>query len=255
MTRIVLKINAIIAIMTICSTAVYAEGRASQAVKEAAQNNQFAFVMFYRADDALTRQMSQVLESTLSTREDAVIVPVQIGDAAEHELIKRFDATRIPLPATAVLAPNGAVCTVYPQRVSDAQLIAAIVSPAQAKCLKALQEQKIVVLCAQPTAAADVPSGVTEFREDLFFSDRTEVVTVLANDPAETKFLNQLRVPTNRSNSIVAFMAPPGVMIGVYDGSITHAQLAQQLAAAGKCCDDENCQHHKSAGAQQPPRR
>ncbi|TWT51689.1 hypothetical protein KOR42_33750 [Thalassoglobus neptunius] len=255
MTRIVKGLNVFIAIVTICSSTVSAESRASQAVKEAAQNDQFAFVMFYRAEDALTQQMRQVLESSLSTRDDAVIVPVQIGDATEHELIKRFDATRIPLPATAVLAPNGAVCTVYPQRVSSAQLIAAIVSPAQAKCLKALQEQKIVVLCAQPTSDAEVPSGVTEFKEDLFFSERTEVVSVLATDPAETKFLNQLRVPTDRTNSIVAFMAPPGVMIGVYDGSITHAQLAQQLAAAGKCCDDENCKHHQSAGAQQPPRR
>ncbi len=225
-----------------------------QAVATAAQNNQFPFVMFYRSNDTAAQTMHGTIKSTLAERRDAVIVPVQISDKAEQALIKKFDATRIPMPAVAVLAPNGAVCSVFPQKVTSHQLAAAIVSPGQASCLKALQDKKIVVLCAQPAPSAEIPVGVRQFQADKLYSNRTEVVTVMATDPNEAKFLKQLRVPANQRTPVVAFMAPPGVMIGVFNGNITHNELAQKLAAAGKCCDDENCKHHQAAG-NQPLRR
>lgn len=257
MTRIVstygLTVALLSAFLTTCPSA-HAAGRGELAAATAAGNNQFAFVMFYRSNDAATQNMHETLTSTLADRQDAIIVPVQIGDANEASLIQKFDATRIPMPAVAVLAPNGAVCSVLPQRVSDKQLLACIVSSGQAKCLKALQDGKIVALCALPSADVEIPMGVKQFQADKLFTERTTVVSVLASDESEAKFLNQLRVPTNQRIPVVAFMAPPGVMIGVFNGDITHNELAQKLAAAGKCCDDENCKHHQATG-NQPSRR
>ncbi|MEM6467987.1 MAG: hypothetical protein AAF802_00350 [Planctomycetota bacterium] len=257
MTRIVstygMTVALLSAFLTVSSSA-HAASPGEQAVAAAAQNNQFAFVMFYRGNDASTQAMHGTIQSTLAERRDAVIVPVQIGDKAEQALVKKFDATRIPMPAVAVLAPNGAVCSVFPQKVTSHQLTAAIVSPGQASCLKALQDKKIVVLCAQPAPSTEIPVGVRQFQADKLYSNRTEVVTVTASDPGEAKFLKQLRVPTNQRTPVVAFMAPPGVMVGVFNGNVTHNELAQKLAAAGKCCDDENCKHHQAAG-KQPSRR
>jgi hypothetical protein len=221
----------------------------SDAVDAAARNNQFAFVMFYRGNDAAAQKMHGVLKSTLGGRKDAVIVPVQINNTAEQALIKQFDATRIPMPAMAVLAPNGAVCTVVPQRVSPQQVTNAIVSNGQAKCLKALQDKKIVLLCAQPSAGSTIPTGVQQFQADTLYKDRSTVVALNATDPAESKFLKQLRIRTDQRSPVVALMAPPGVMVGVFNGNVSHDLLAQKLAAAGKCCDDENCKHEKAAAA------
>ncbi|QDV68073.1 hypothetical protein Poly24_17790 [Rosistilla carotiformis] len=228
---------------------------AEQAIQAASANNQFAFVMFYRGNDAPTQAMHGTLQTTLANRQDAVIVPVQIGDAAEQALVKHYDATRMPMPATAVLAPNGAVCSVFPQKATSQQLTAAIVSTGQAQCLKALQDRKLVLLCAQPSAGASIPMGVRQFQADKLYENRTEVVTVIANNPAEAKFLQQLRVKTDQPAPVVAFMAPPGVMVGIFNANVSLDDLAQKLAAAGKCCDDENCKHHKSAEASQPSRR
>lgn len=257
MTRIVSTYGLTVALLSaflIVSPSAHAASAGEQAVSSAARNNQFAFVMFYRGNDTAAQAMHGTIKSTLADRRDAVLVPVQIGDNAEQALVKKFDATRIPMPAVAVLAPNGAVCSVFPQKVTSHQLSAAIVSPGQASCLKALQDKKIVVLCAQSAPSAEIPVGVRQFQADKLYSSRTEVVTVMATDPNEAKFLKQLRVPTNQRTPVVAFMAPPGVMIGVFNGNITHNELAQKLAAAGKCCDDENCKHHQAAG-NQPSRR
>lgn len=226
-----------------------------QAVKTAATQDQFAFILFYRSNDAATGSMHQTLQSTLSNRDDAAIVPVQVSDPAERELISHFDATRLPMPAVAVLAPNGAVTSVFPQRVAPEQLTAAIVSPGQAECLKALQNQKIVLLCVQPQGNETIPAGVRDFQADDLYKHRTEIVSVRANDPAEARFLRQLRLRTDQPSSVVAFMAPPGVMLGTYNSNVTMEVLAQKLAAAGKCCDDPTCKHHRSTNGNPPQRR
>jgi len=239
-------------VLTVClaawsiSSAQAAElSKGDQSVQAAAQQDQYAFIMFYRANDSATQAMHQTLQSTLSTRPDATVVPVWIGDADEQGLISRFDATRIPMPAVAVLAPNGAVTTVFPQSVAPQQLTAAIVSKGQATCLKALQDRKIVLLCAQADVSQPVPTGVQQFQADALYKDRTQVVTLQASDPSESRFLKQLGMPTNQPHSVVAFMAPPGVMLGTYNGDVTFDTLAQRLAAAGKCCEDPNCKHHR----------
>lgn len=258
MTRIVSTYGLTVALLSAFLTVSHSAHAASpgeQAVASAARNNQFAFVMFYRGNDAAAQAMHGTIKSTLAERRDAVVVPVQISDNAEQALIKKFDATRIPMPAVAVLAPNGAVCSVFPQKVSEQQLTAAIVSPGQANCLKALQDKKIVVLCAQPSTTAEIPVGVRQFQADKLFTERTEVIPVLASDPNEAKFLQQLRVRTDQRTPVVAFMAPPGVMLGVFNGNVTHDILAQKLAGAGKCCDDENCKHHQATGGNQSSRR
>ncbi len=239
----------------VVAQAARAASPAEQAIGAAAANNQFAFVLFYRGNDASTKTMHSTLQSTLANRHDAVVVPVQIGNAAEQVLVKQFDATRMPMPAVATLAPNGAVCSVYPRRVTKQQLAAAIVSRGQTQILKALQDRKLVLLCAQPTAGSPVPAGVQQFRADKLYSNRTEVVTVLANDPAEAEFLTKIGVKPGQPTSVIAFMAPPGVMVGTFNANVSFDVLAEKLAAAGKCCDDENCKHHKSAQASASKRR
>ena len=243
-TAIALTMTLATACLAMAQTA-HAASPAEQAIQAAAANNQFAFVMFYRGNDAATQTMHGTLQSSLANRQDAVIVPVQIGNAAEQTLVSQYDATRMPMPATATLAPNGAVCSVFPRRVTGQQLAAAIVSPGQTQILKALQDRKLVLLCAQPTAGTPVPVGVQQFQADELYSNRTEVVSVLANDPAEAEFLTKIGVKPSQPTSVVAFMAPPGVMVGTFDANVSSDVLASKLAAAGKCCDDENCKHHK----------
>lgn len=258
MTRTVSGILALLVVTAFCDrpTADAAELSGGQhTLAAAAQQDQHTYLLFYRGNDAETQGMHRIVQSTAAERTDAVMLAIRIDDASEQSLIDRFDATRTPLPATVVLAPNGAITSLFPQRVTPQQLQAAIVSDAQAECLKALQEQKIVLLCAQPEGIESVPAGVQQFQADAHFASRTQVVTVQANDPAEAKFLNQLKMPTNQPTSVVAFMAPPGVMLGIYNANVTHSMLAQKLAAAGKCCDDPNCKHHQSAGGQRPASR
>jgi len=237
------------------ATNVNAAGPGQQSIEAAASNNQFSFVLFYRTSDANTQKMFKTLQATLQPRNDAVAVPVNVTDAANGDIVSKFDATRIPLPAVVAIAPNGAVCSAFPRKIVAEQIEASFVSPGQATCLKALQDNQIVLLCVYPANGATVPPAVKAFSENQMYRERTQVVSVRSDDPAESRFLKQLNVPANRQTASIAFMAPPGSMLGVFDQSVSFETLAETIAAAGKCCEDENCKFNKAAAKEGSARR
>ncbi len=229
-------------------TGAQADERGKEAVQAASRAGRFAFIVFYRTGDEATKSMHRTVRDFVADRSDAVLVPVNVSKRSETHLIEQFDATRLPMPAVAVVAPNGAVCSVLPGKVSGGQLASCIVSQGQAECLKSLQDGKLVVLCAQPSSDASLPRGVKEFVADDLYRNRTRVVSVLSSEPGESRFLRQLRVSAPEGESVVALMAPPGVMVGVFGADVSGAEMAEKLAAAGKCCDDENCRYRRTAG-------
>jgi hypothetical protein len=137
---------------------------AQQQLNAAAAEGQYAFLVWQRGDDAATQAMrSTVAAHVERSAGKAVLVPVTVNDPAEAQLVARFDATRTPLPCVMGLAPNGAVTGVYPLQVSAEQLQRAILTPKYSEMVKALQEQKLVVVCLQPRNGGTVPAGVAEF--------------------------------------------------------------------------------------------
>ncbi len=219
--------------------------RAQQTLQQAASQKKMTFIMFFRKDDASTRAMYKTLSEETSQLSNAGVVTVNVTDQAESELVSRFDAGRLPLPAVVAVAPNGAVSGVFPQKLKPIQVHNAIVSPIQAECIKALQDKKIVLLCAQPDSGAYVPKGVQEFQKDPEFSQRTHVVNVRASNPAEAKFLKLFKVSSSVSSPVTVFMAPPGKLLGVYRTDVSNKTLTETIVAAGACCSDPNCKHKK----------
>jgi hypothetical protein len=121
--------------------------------------------------------------------------------------------------------------------------------------MRALQDKKLVLLCVQPAGTQQVPVGVQQFRSDKLNVNRTHLVSIQAGDPAEAKFLQQLKVPSDTQSAVTAFMAPPGVLLGTYNDKVTPTILMNRLAAAGQCCADPNCKHRQAASAAKPTTR
>ena len=159
------------------------------------------------------------------------------------------------MPAVMAIAPNGAITGVFAQRLSPGHVEMAIVTPGQTQCMRALQDKKLVLLCIQPNGVSQIPVGVRQFRADKLNADRTHLVSIQAGDPAEAKFLQQLKVRSDTQNAVTAFMAPPGVLLGTFNDKVTSTILMTKLAAAGKCCSDPNCKHGRTATAAKPTTR
>jgi hypothetical protein len=119
--------------------------------------------------------------------------------------------------------------------------------------MKAMQDGKIVLVCVQSTPQSTTPPAVLEFQADPDFKNRIATVDFDPQDPAEGDFLKQLTMDAANSEKIATVMlAPPGVLVGKYQASATQSQIAAELHAAGKCCDDPNCKHHKHTHTKAP---
>lgn len=221
------------------------EGKGAAAIALATKNNKTVFVVFFRDWDAKAQAVAQTVKATVDKHAaQATWTSVAITDPAEKPIVDKFQVSRAPMPLLLVVHPNGAVTGAYQKPVAEADLAQCLVSPKKAECMKALQDNQLVLLCVQTAPQAPAPQGVMDFKADPQFASRTQIVTMQLNDPAEAAFLPHLQIDPKVQAPATVFMAPPGVMVGKFPATATKADLGKALHAAGKCCDDKNCKHN-----------
>ena len=143
----------------------------------------------------------------------AAIVSVCVTDPRERATVEKFGVDRAPLPLVVAVAPNGAVTKAWPLQVRAEQLREGIVSNCTARCMKALQDQKLVLLCVQNARTAHNAAawqGAQGFKADARFASASEVVTVDPSDSREAGFLKTLQVNPKTSEAVTVLLAPPG---------------------------------------------
>ena len=208
----------------------------TEQVEAAAKSGKYTYVMFYRANNSATQRMANTIQSHVAeTGEKATWVSINVRDRKEAPMVKRFDASRIPLPAVFGVAPNGAVTGVFRQKVDREQLANAILTPMYADMVKALQNQKIAIVCLMPAADSPVPAGVTALQQDPTFKGKLYEVRALATDDTEAEFFSRMHVDRNSDTPVVLMFAPPGTHLGTFEATATGDELAQQLHKSGKC--------------------
>lgn len=220
---------------------------AEQQLSQAAAEQKYAFILFYKQNDAATQAVAKTLSQGVGGRKDqAVVVYVNVTDAAEKALVEKHKTARAPMPMTLAVAPNGAITGVFAQKLEAKHIEESFVTPTTAECMKSLQDGKVVLLSIHPAATAATPAGVQEFLSDPQFKQRVSLVSMRLDDQSEASFLSELQIDAAKTRgTTVVFMAPPGVMVGKYTAHVTKAKLAADLHAAGKCCEDPNCKHGK----------
>lgn len=228
---------------------------AEQTLQQSAEKDRFTFIVFYRGKDAAAQAMSAAIEGGIAPRAGrATLAFVRVTDPGEKKLVNRLGLARAPLPLCVAFAPNGAVTGTFGKAPSADELANAFVTPTMTRCMKALQDGKVALLCVQGAEGAPEPLAVASFQADPRFKDRVATVTLDTTDPAEADFLKQLEIDAANSAKVATVMlAPPGVLVGKYTTEISFEKMAADLHAAGKCCDDPNCKHGKGTGTQANP--
>lgn len=233
--------------------------QAEATLEKAATDGKYTFLVFYKTNDAATQAMAATLKEGLASRgEIATWAYVQVGQPAEKALVDKYDVSRAPMPMTIAVAPNGAMTGMFAQKLTAEGIENSFVTPTMTRCMKSLQEGKLVFVCVQGSDKAPSPASLKDFQADAHFKDRLATYSLLAADPAEGKFLKQLQIDAAKAKgTTTALLAPPGVLIGKFDAAASKDEIAAALAKAGKCCDDPNCKHHQHQAAPrsaaQPP--
>lgn len=220
-------------------------------LSQSSQASKFTFVVFHRDNGDGTRALYQQVKDETSKRIDvATMTSARVDDPGEKRLVEKFGVARAPMPMTVVVAPNGAVTGLFPRTMSQEQAATAIVPPTMMRCMKELQDQKLVFVCFTRTDRVDVPLGVQSVGQMPQFKDRITLVGMQLDDPAEARFYQQMKLDSKQVNGPYAVLiAPPGALIGHFNSQSTADQIAAALHKAGKCCDDANCKHNQPTQA------
>ena len=219
------------------------EGSAMAAIREAAAANRHMFLFLYMKHDEQTGSAQKTFESTMGkigNKADRAVV--DCSAPAEKDLVEKFGLSTAPMPLILVLAPNGAITTGFPAgQVSEERLQDAFASSAMQKSLKALQERKLVILCAQNGATkfnSEAMSGVQAFKDDARFSPITEIVKVDPADADEAAFMAKLKLDPKTDQATTLVMAPPGAIVAAFKGATDKDTL---FAAVLKGCGSGGC--------------
>lgn len=219
--------------------------KGQQILARAAAEQKYVFLVFHKDSGAATKAMGQVIQRELQSQADrATYAFVNVSDPSEKPLVERFDVSRAPMPLAVSVAPNGAMTSVTPQKITAEQVQEAFVTRGMAHCMKAMQENKLLFVCVQRTKDPVVPPGVHAFCEDAEFAQRSAVMVVQKDDVQEAEFLEQLEIDPASKGTTTVLLAPPSVLVGKFSYQATKDEIAAALHEAGQCCDDPNCKHN-----------
>lgn len=211
-------------------------------LEKSATNEQHTYFLFYRWNDQRTTAMEKTINGHVESHADAAVFrKVHVYDKKEQEIVNKFDASRMPVPCTLCVAPNGAVTCVYSHEVSDEQLKRSLLTPKYADVVLALQQGKIAVVSFVRDAESEPLATAGEFMNSSDFKDSAALVTVRADDASEEEFFARLKVDRNLETSKMILFAPPGRYLGTFDASTSFETISQKVHASGSC-SCEKCQ-------------
>ncbi len=245
----------VLSVLCVVSADQPARESAQQILEQSAKAGKYTFLVFQRDDGTATKALLKLVSDSLAKRTDeAIVTTVRISDPAAKPLVDKFDVSRAPMPLLIAVGPNGAMTGLWQTGVTEQDIAGAFVTPTMLKCMKSLQENKLVFVCVHSGGAKETPRGVKELMLDEHFKARSVLYSFPAEDAAEKKLLSQMQIDTKATKgTTVVFLAPPGVMIGKYDANTSMDVMATALHKAGKCCDDPNCKHNHAPQATQQP--
>lgn len=214
-------------------------------IQQAQKENKHLYLFFYKKLDDKTQKSERIFDQATQQLGDKIkFSKVDILNPTEDSLVDRFNLKRTPMPFVIVLAPNGAITGGF-HHFTEEQLYEAITSPGAANCIKALQDQKLVLLCLQnhQTAHNEMAlRGVQDFKADPNFASASEIVIIDPSDPDEKKFLNQLNINVTPAEATTLLMAPPADVVGKYYGPTSKEQIISDLkSATSGCCGPGGC--------------
>ena len=216
------------------------------AMEAAARAHKYLFVFFWNSQDAQSDAVHQVFQGAMGKMADrADGIALNVADPAEKPLVDKFGVSRAPMPFVLAIAPNGAATRGFPKRLEAGQLEQAFVSPCTAKCMKAIQDRHLILLCVQNGKTQfnrEAMQGVADFKADPNYVQATEIVTLNPADPGEASFLKALQVDPQTPSAVTLLVTPPGAPVARFVGAVTKTEIAAKLAAAQSgCCPGGKC--------------
>lgn len=208
------------------------ESPTEQRLAAAQAAGKHTFILFTNVVDQQTRDMAAQLGQALAKRESkATWALIRVDDPAEQKIVRQCNPLSAGLPCVMVVAPNKVVTGMIPGKITESLIEEAIVTPAFAKCLLAMQLQKWAVLCVlKANAKKQLPHGVEQFTTTPGAKENCVIVAVRANNPREAKLIRQLGLKPDTAGQIVLLSPIQQSVVGTFNVDVQAKQLVDSIA-------------------------
>ena len=220
-----------------------ASPRTTQEALEATQKNgEFLAVIFIDQKNDLFKNMDQTAAKFQKESKAKIrVFHAFVKDKAEAQFIAKHKIDQAKLPLVLVFAPNGAITGGFEQKVTADQLRKTLVSELVAKIIKAVHEQKIVVVVLQNSKTkfnAEASRVADEFANNPTLKGHIEIMQGDPDDLNNQEFLTQCEVQKPVTKSTLVLLAPPsGAIMGTFSGdNVTKADLLKALTPPSSGC-------------------
>lgn len=223
--------------------------KAEDVIRAAAKGNRHVFVTFYKSgDSASTKMLADMKKVQAKLASKASFTTASVGDSSHRTLVKRYGVDRSPVPLTIVLAPNGAVTAGYPREIRKTDFSSVFVSKGKADVLKALQDQKMAVICLQNSKTKHNKQSLAAAKgleTNPQFEGLVRIVRMDPSSRAESGFLKSLKISTGSKEAQIAVVASVGKVLGKFTGAVTTSTvvngLNKALGGGGSNCGPSGC--------------
>ncbi len=216
-------------------------GDGMAALRDAAEEDKYAFAFFYKDEDEGTQEMRELFETAMEKVTDrAEHVILNAADPSEKDMIEKYGIDRSPMPLVLAFAPNGALTRGLPRSFTEEQIMSCFVSPCMEMCLKGVQDSRLVAVCVQNGSTRfneEAMAGVRAFMTDPRFARMTDLVMLDPSDPDEATTCKRFSVDPDTDQAITLLLAPPGNIIGRFKGATDKDDMVSILtrATSGGC--------------------
>jgi hypothetical protein len=216
---------------------------AAAALKHAANRKKYLFLLFYEPGDERGEQICKTFvaaEKALGSK--ALFYAADVSDDKEQATVQQYQADQATLPLTLAIAPNGAIVKAFVGEAVDQEALAkSFVSAKLAEVQKALQDKKMVLLCAQGKHTqhnAESLQAARAVADDESMQGGIAVVSADPDNPGSKDLWKHLKVDANLEQATVFILIPPSTLGGKVEGATDKAKLLAAVQGARSSCGD-----------------
>lgn len=229
---------------------IHAEDPGQAAFQKASSSNKFLLALFHEGENAAkkTEPLKEAVQSAVEAVSDrAEAVFLDTSDKNQQALVQQYTLRYAPKPIVLVIAPNGTVVNSFTGPFELKDLTASFPGPSMLKCMKELQSGKLLLISIQndkSIGGKEASEAVKGFLNDARFKNYSASITIDPSSSADADAFTKLQLNPNNEKAVTMLLAPPGSVVGKWEGKVSQNEIAGQLMqvmARSRSCGSSSC--------------
>lgn len=228
-----------VGVLLLCGLASMAGASVTQDLVKAAEKEKIAFVLVSEPAATNVAEARDMIRAAMKQVKESTMLELDRTDPANADLVAQFRLTGAPIPLILVFARNGTIAGgMIAASGTVERLVAMVPSPKKAEIMQNLQGGKAVFVCASRKGMANEADATTACATACGqLPGKCVTVRIDMDDPAETSFLNSLKVDPAATAPVILVVNAQGQITGTYSGAADVAALVQAATKkASGCC-------------------